>query len=65
MWSGNHQSYIQLSRLLRLQSFRITLYLSIERNNYEKVDKISEDNVSSFYCRMFEGNGFSNNLPRM
>jgi hypothetical protein len=27
MWSGNHKFYIQFSRLLRLQSFRITLYL--------------------------------------
>jgi hypothetical protein len=26
MWSGNHKFYIQFSRLLRLQSFRITLY---------------------------------------
>jgi hypothetical protein len=27
MWSGNHKFYIQFSRLLRLQSFRITLYI--------------------------------------
>jgi hypothetical protein len=27
MWSGNHKFYIQFSRLLRLQSFKITLYL--------------------------------------
>jgi hypothetical protein len=26
MWSDNHKFYIQFSRLLRLQSFRITLY---------------------------------------
>jgi hypothetical protein len=29
MWSGNHKFYIQFSRLLRLQSFRITLYFSL------------------------------------
>jgi hypothetical protein len=28
MWSGNHKFYIQYSRLLRLQSFRITLYIA-------------------------------------
>jgi hypothetical protein len=28
MWSGNHKFYIQFSRLLRLQSFRITLYIT-------------------------------------
>jgi hypothetical protein len=27
MWSGNHKFYIEFSRLLRLQSFRITLYI--------------------------------------
>jgi hypothetical protein len=27
MWIGNHKFYIQFSRLLRLQSFRITLYM--------------------------------------
>jgi hypothetical protein len=26
MWSGNHKFYIEFSRLLRQQSFRITLY---------------------------------------
>jgi hypothetical protein len=29
MGSGNHKFYIQFSRLLRLQSFRITLYFSL------------------------------------
>jgi hypothetical protein len=28
MWSGNHKFYIQFSRLLRLQSFRITLNIA-------------------------------------
>jgi hypothetical protein len=31
MWSGNHKFYIQFSRLLRLQSFRITLYDDIRQ----------------------------------
>jgi hypothetical protein len=29
MWSGNHKFYIQFSRLLRLQSFKITLYITL------------------------------------
>jgi hypothetical protein len=47
MWSGNHKFYIQFSRLLRLQSFRITLYKA-DKINEKEINLREEEFVSNF-----------------
>jgi hypothetical protein len=47
MWSGNHKFYIQFSRLLRLQSFRITLYKLSQLN--EPLKKRNNEIITQYF----------------
>jgi hypothetical protein len=47
MWSGNHKFYIQFLRLLRLQTFIITLYYYLVFSVYNVLRCLS---ISIFHC---------------
>jgi hypothetical protein len=52
MWSANHKLYIQFSRLLRLQSFRITLYFFAPLMVLQKIalpEYLAEDVIRNFH----------------